>query len=176
MKIIKYEDIKTPETVKEFRTNMKKYFVCIKEDREQLYVHTDKGTKEVDVNTLESLTSLYSKFDCGSIKICPTISFDVKDVTTDEVLINMVGRDFTRVLKDDSRFIIYEMQNKEDVMEFMERKKPCWYGIDNQILRAFYSKTLGKFSGYVINENTKIKVDKDIPIPPKRSLLESESA
>ena len=28
-------------------------------------------------------------------------------------------------------------------------KNPTWYGIDNQILRDFYVKTLGDFSGYV---------------------------
>ena len=59
----------------------------------------------------------------------------------------------------------------------MNNKEPYWYGIDNQVLRTFYAKTLGKFSGYeLIKENTKIKVDKDIPIPPKRSYQKSESA
>ena len=28
MKTIKYEDIKTPSTLEEFRNNLKKYFVC----------------------------------------------------------------------------------------------------------------------------------------------------
>ena len=177
MKIIKYDDIKTPETIEEFRTNLKKYFMCIKNDREQLFIQTDTTTVEVDVDSIENLSDLYHKLDTGVVRITPTIDFKVKSITTEEILGINSDRSFRDVYRDQSRFVIFEIENKDDVMTYMDNKDPHWYGIDNQVLRTFYAKTLGKFSGYeLIKENTKIKVDKDIPIPPKRSYQKSESA
>ena len=162
MKIIKYDDIKTPETIEEFRTNLKKYYYCIKNDREQLYVQTDNhfkseendkheyksDTHEIDINTIEDLSELYHKLESGIVRVIPTINFDVKSVSTEEILgKNNDDRTFRNVFRDQSRFVIYEMENKDDVFEF-GNKNPYWYGIDNKILRSFYAKTLGEFSGY----------------------------
>ena len=35
----------------------------------------------------------------------------------------------------------------------MNEVEVMWYGIDNQILREFYIKTLGDFSGYEVIDN-----------------------
>jgi hypothetical protein len=143
MKTIKYEEIKTPTTVEEFRTNLKKYFVCVGDDREILMVRNNKGGIRVD--ELESFSDLY-KQDVEMIS--PTISFDAKKITRDEILQNMDQRDFTSVLSDEKRFPIYEMENADDVQEYISTKVPRWVTMDNQILRCFYAKTLGDFSGY----------------------------
>ena len=150
MKIIKYGEIQTPKTLKEFRENLKKYYFCIKGDREQLFVQTDSTTTEVDVDSIESISDLYHKLDTGVVRVTPTIDFDVKSVTAKEIFAK--GKNFRDIdidiYTDQSRFEIYEMENKDDVMDYMQNKNPVWYGIDNQILRTFYAKTLGKFSGY----------------------------
>jgi len=143
MKTIKYEEIKTPTTVEEFRTNLKKYFVCIGTDREILMVRGDAN--EIRVDEIESFSDLYKQ---EVEKITPTISFDVDKITNDEIQQNMFERDFTSVLSDEKRFPIYEMENADDVQEYISTKDPRWVKMDNQILRCFFAKTLGNFSGY----------------------------
>lgn len=167
MKIVKYDDIKTPSTLDEFRENLKKYYYCIKNDREQLYVQTDNhfknnendkleytsGTHEIDIDSIKSISDFYFRLKAGVVRIIPTIDFNVQSVTTDEILgKNNPDRTFRNVYRDQARFVIYEMENKDDVFEFGENKNPCWYGIDNKILRSFYAKTLGEFSGYELDE------------------------
>ena len=146
MKTIKYEEIKTPKTVEEFRTNLKKYFICIGKDREILMVRGKKHNIQVD--ELKSFSDLYEQ----SVEmITPTISFDVNKITTDETITNMFQRDFSSVLNDEKRFPIYEMNSSDDVMKYIKTKDPKFVKMDNQILRCFFQKTLGDFSGYGSN-------------------------
>jgi len=150
MKTIKYEEIKTPKTVEEFRTNLKKYFICIGKDREILMVRGNNEEHDIQVDELESFSDLYEQ---GVEMITPTISFDVKKITMDETIQNMFQRDFTSVLSDEKRFPIYEMENADDVQEYVRTKNPMWVKMDNQILRCFFAKTLGDFSGYIWRDN-----------------------
>jgi hypothetical protein len=143
MKIVNFEDIKTPQTIEEFRENLKKYFVCIGKDREMLM--TRGKTSEVKVDEISSFSDLYK---LGVERITPTIRLDANKLTTDETMRNMFSRDFSSVLSDRKRFPIREMNSAEDTMKFIQTKNPHWYTMDNQILRAFYVKTLGEFSGY----------------------------
>ena len=146
MKTIKYEDIKTPSTLEEFRNNLKKYFVCYGLDRELLMVRGQKHNIKVD-----EITSFSDLYKWGVQMITPTISFDVSKITTDETITNMFQRDFSSVLNDEKRFPIYEMNSSDDVMKYIKTKDPKFVKMDNQILRCFFQKTLGDFSGYGSN-------------------------
>ena len=146
MKTIKYEDIKTPSTLEEFRNNLKKYFVCYGLDRELLMVRGQKHNIKVD-----EITSFSDLYKWGVEMITPTISFDVNKITTDETITNMFQRDFSSVLNDEKRFPIYEMNSSDDVMKYIKTKDPKFVKMDNQILRCFFQKTLGDFSGYGSN-------------------------
>tara|TARA_B100000214_G_scaffold352573_1_gene307895 strand:+ start:170 stop:622 length:453 start_codon:yes stop_codon:yes gene_type:complete len=146
MKTIKYEDIKTPSTLEEFRNNLKKYFVCYGLDRELLMVRGQKHNIKVD-----EITSFSDLYKWGVQMITPTISFDVNKITTDETITNMFQRDFSSVLNDEKRFPIYEMNSSDDVMKYIKTKDPKFVKMDNQILRCFFQKTLGDFSGYGSN-------------------------
>ena len=146
MKTIKYEDIKTPSTLEEFRNNLKKYFICYGLDRELLMVRGQKHNIKVD-----EITSFSDLYKWGVQMITPTISFDVNKITTDETITNMFQRDFSSVLNDEKRFPIYEMNSSDDVMKYIKTKDPKFVKMDNQILRCFFQKTLGDFSGYGSN-------------------------
>ena len=60
---------------------------------------------------------------------------------TDQVL------SFHGFFDNEDNFKIYEDQKDF----FKQKDKVHWYTIDNQILREFYMKTLGEFSGYIKN-------------------------
>ena len=60
----------------------------------------------------------------------------------------MGSRNFENVMKDESRFKIYDINSEESHSEFMSKSNAIWSSIDNQIYRQFYVKTLGDFSGY----------------------------
>ena len=81
MKQIKYNDIKTPTNVDEFRENLKKYFVCIGKDRE--YLMTRGRTHDIPVNTISSFDNLY---ELGVEMLTPSISVDVKKISSDETI------------------------------------------------------------------------------------------
>ena len=134
MKIKKVNEIKTAKSVEEFRNNLKKYFICVGQNREYLYVQTDKTTTECDINSIESLSDLYEKYNTSVVSITPTINFNVHDV---------LG-------KDKSELEVFEINKNQwsDQNDFMTGGNPCWYKIDNQILRSFYIQVLGDYSGY----------------------------
>ena len=148
MKIIKYDDIKTPKTVEEFRENLKKYFVCFGKDWSNRNVLLCQGDLHgiVYIDELNSLSDLYD-FEIGKPMITPYIDFDVNSISGAEIMMNMLDRNFEEVFKDESRFKVLDIDSKESNLEFFDNE-PMWYSIDNQILREFYIKTLGDFSGY----------------------------
>ena len=138
-KVTLFKDIKTPETLEEFHENLRKYYVC---PRDFIYVmnHLD----EIKVESLKSLSDLYERCPEQTPMITPKVVFDMEDVTkhmeeTDQVL------SFHGFFDNEDNFKIYE-----DQKDFFKHKVQ-WYTIDNQILREFYMKTLGEFSGYIKN-------------------------
>ena len=148
MKQIKYEDIKTPKTVEEFRENLKKYFICTGNDwstRNELMV---QGNNRILIDELNSLSDLYNKDLCVPC-VVPYVDFDINSIKTEETLSMMGSRNFEDVMKDESRFKIYDIDSAESHSEFMSKSNAMWSGIDNQIYRQFYVKTLGDFSGYL---------------------------
>ena len=84
MKNIKFDDIKTPTTVEEFRTNLKTYYVCVGDDnwenRNKLYsqYHLDGW----NIDSLDSLSDLYrlemTRKYTQTPRISPYINFDMK--------------------------------------------------------------------------------------------------
>ena len=154
MKKIKYEDIKTPKTVEEFRENLKKYFICTGNDWSTRNEQMVQGNNRVKIDELNSLSDLYRMFQCDIAVPCvvPYVDFDTNSISTDETIKHMFSRNFESVMKDESRFKIYDIDTNLNHSEFMSKVDCMWYGIDNQIFRQFYIKTLGDFSGYISNE------------------------
>lgn len=149
MKIIKYDDIKTPKTVEEFRENLKKYFVCFGKDWSNRNALLYQGDLHgiVYIDELNSLSDLYN-YEISKPMITPYIDFDVNSISGAEIMKNMFSRNFEDVMKDESRFKVLDIDSNKSNLEFFEKFEPMWYSIDNQILREFYIKTLGDFSGY----------------------------
>jgi len=154
MKQINYNDIKTPTTVEEFRENLKKYFICTGDDWSNRNTLMVMGS-DVKINELNSLEDLYALNTHETPSIAPYVDFDMNSISTDETIKNMFSRNFESVMKDESRFKICDINSAESHSEFMQNAKVMWYGIDNQIFRQFFVKTLGDFSGYISNKEIK---------------------
>ena len=159
LKQINFESIKTPTTVEEFRVNLRKYYVCMnnwsgKRDRLMTFQSMSNAVDYEhghDINKLNSLSDLYELEGTFSTpQIAPTIVFNTRSLTDKEIVSNMMTRDFSFVMSDKSRFKIFEINDYKDQSLYMN-EDANWYTIDNQILRSFYAKTLGEFSGYVLN-------------------------
>ena len=152
MKTIKLKDIKTPSTVEEFRTNLKKYFFCNHKDNTVWIKTHNQPMHEVKIDEIENMGDLYSKMKTHQISFIPMIDVDINEITNEEIMQNMFARDFSKVLSDESRFTFYELNSNEEQREYIDRENANWYDLSNQILRYFYAKSLGKFSGYLFEE------------------------
>ena len=133
IKKVKFQDIETPTTVEGFRENLIKYYVC---HGRKLLLQGDK----VSVDDLDCLGDLYEI--TPKPMITPQVYYDIDDVRkhmmSPKHLLSFRG------LYDDKEFAtIYVNQE-----EFIDSGTPSWVMIDNQILRDFFWKTLGDFSGY----------------------------
>ena len=53
IRTIQFDDVKEPKTVEQFRENLKKYYVCI---RDELY---NNNGRDIDINQLNSMRDLY---------------------------------------------------------------------------------------------------------------------
>ena len=135
-KVTLFKDIKTPETLEEFHENLRKYYVC---PRGFLYVQN--YLDEIPVESLKSLSDLYERCPEDTPQIIPKVVWDIEDVGKH---MNETGQHLScdGFFDNEDNFKIYEDQN------FMMSHKSSWVTIDNQILREFYIKTLGEFSGY----------------------------
>ena len=133
-------NIKTPQTVEEFRTNLKKYFVCIGKD--ELYVQ-NCDTDSINVNELNSLTDLYKRSNHFNPTITPKVNTK-KDFSEFMSETNQIVS-FDGYFMDENNYEIIENQNT-----FLGDYEPKWVGLDNSIYREFYHLTLGEYCGYVI--------------------------
>jgi len=135
---VKFEDIKTPTTVEGFRKNLVKYYLCDGGTKDLCVM----GQESVPVKQLNNLKDLYK----GNSE--PYIG-PLLDFTWDDVHRHMkeTGQFFSchGFFDNEENYTIYENQ-----LDFSKgSKNRTWYGIFNQVLRDFYVKTLGDFSGYV---------------------------
>ena len=154
MRTIKYEDIRTATTVAEFRENLKKYFLTTSDRSNNATLVCRSNDKQtILIDEINSFSNLYN---LGVVSVIPTIAVEVDKITQVEIMQHMFTRDFSSVLNDDSRFPIYEIENVEDSRDYMFNHNPLFSSLDNQILRSFYMKTFGKFSGYAFREQKEI--------------------
>ena len=137
---ISLNDVKTPKTVEEFRENLRKYYTCLgdPEKKEELFV---QQLNKVKIDELDSLSDLYGLHP--QPMICPKVDWNMDDVHNhmDKTGQIMSCNGFW---DDEKNYTLYESQ-----MDHSRYGNPSWFKIDNQILREFYVKTLGDFSGYV---------------------------
>ena len=144
-KTVKLSDVKTPTNVEEFRENLSRFFL------------KDGGTNNlmgmgeisIPIEKISSFGDIYTITGTGfggdgsSPSITPTVDFSMDDVK------DFMGRtgqflSTNGFFDDEDNFTLYDNQ-----MDFVENSENVgWYTLDNQILREFYTKVLGDFSGY----------------------------
>ena len=172
---VELQPIQTPTTVEEFRENLKKYYVC---KGEELCVQFEGSACSVPISEFTSITDLYKYTETGwfgneeVLSVVPKITFSEKQL--DE----MCSKEFYRFAsrrfwEDRKNFNVWE-----DEEDFFKKGKAIWYPLCNQIMRRFYSLTLGKFSGYeysdykTFEKNTNVDVLIDFLQRQKESIDE----
>ena len=142
-KTISLKDVKTPKNVEEFRENLRKYYMCIGDPktREELYVQQVDKVKIDELNSLSDLYKLHPE-----PKISPLVDWNMDDVEKHMDKTNQIMSSHG-FFDDEKNYTLYESQRDRS-----KYGKPTWVTIDNQILREFYVKTLGDFSGYVTDK------------------------
>lgn len=129
--------------LKDFRNNLKKYFVTYGEDK--LYVKPKNGqgfgVKFTDLSSISDLYKMMNGF--GTPTIIPKVVL-IKDIQEFMIETNQISSS-NGYFENDKNYQIIE--SKE---EFLKNYTPNWIGIDNQIYREFFFLTLGKYSGYTM--------------------------
>jgi hypothetical protein len=136
--------IKTPKDVREFRENLKKYYMVHPINTEvlnygvnvedldinnlYLYVNTDTDDYDIPLMDISNLDDLYEICE-GEPMITPKMDMD-----------NLF---FNEEHSNENNFKIYETQE-----EFLTEGEPRWYSLSSQLVREFYMMTLGDYSGY----------------------------
>ena len=149
LKTIKFEDIKTPTTVEEFRENLRKYVCGFGPDA--IYVQGRDGIAYDKINSFSdiyTLTGTGFSGDQTSPNICLTVdwSFDGKGGVSEYMEKTKQYFSCNGYWEDeDSEFTIYEGEENMCV----KLPNPTWGTLDNQVLRELYMKLFGYFSGYV---------------------------
>ena len=143
--VVKLSDVKTPTTVEEFRENLSRFFMMDGGTNNLMVM----GNDSIPIEEISSFDDIYTITGTGfggdgsSPSITPSVEFtmdDVKDFMDRTGLVTS----FTGFFDDEDNFTLYD-----DKIEFLENSENVsWYTLDNQILRGFYSKVLGDFSGY----------------------------
>ena len=133
-------NIKTPQTVEEFRNNLRKYFVCIGDNDDELYVQ-NCDDYSIHINELNSFDDLYQRSHNFNPMILPKVNpkKDFKEFMTETIQMFSLNGYFM----DENNYEIIEDKNS-----FLKDYDPRWVGLDNKIYREFYYLTLGSFSGY----------------------------
>ena len=131
--------IQTPKTVEEFRNNLRKYFVCVKDE---VYLESGKGPKIDQMNSLLDLYGNSYEVPWVSVKVNTLKDFREFMRETNQVT-SMYG-----YFLDENNYEVIESQN-DYLMDYDVK----WVGIDNQLYREFFFLTLGAFSGYVESKN-----------------------
>jgi hypothetical protein len=151
---VKFEDIKTPTTVEEFRTNLKRYYLNYGKDA--IFVMDGDDSFGIPYSKISSFDDIYkltkTGFDyCigGSPSIIPLALYG--ENTLDEFM-DRTGQysscdGFWSDPNSDIKVFNGLKMSHKKVMKLNLR----WFTLDNKIYRGFYSKSLGEFSGYDAN-------------------------
>ena len=143
MKKVKLSEIKRPETVEEFRTNLKRFYHPFGSD--SLYVKTqDAPATGIKYSEIESFSDIYELTESG-------MKFDY----TSPSIIPLVASDVFAYLQNPAEQEVFDTSNSsyDEVMDLSMDKGFSWVTLDNQIYREIYAQTLGKFSGYEFKES-----------------------
>jgi hypothetical protein len=136
---VRLSDVKTPETIEEFRENLKRFCLSIGEDR--LYVRETDGIKYSEISSMGSLYDITGK---NRVEISPKVDLDMKTVSNYMNETEQYVSCF-RLFEDENNFTLYD-----DTNEFLENSKNVkWISLDNKIYRELYMKLFGSFSGYI---------------------------
>jgi hypothetical protein len=144
MKNTKIQSLKiNNNNLKDFRNNLKKYYVTFGEDK--LYVKPKNGQGfGIKLSDLSSISDLYEMMNgFGTPTIIPKVVLK-KDIQEFMIETNQI---FSSIgyFKNDTNYQIIESKD-----EFLKKHTPTWIGIDNPIYREFFYLTLGKYSGYTM--------------------------
>lgn len=144
MKAIKMKEVKKPNSVNEFRNNLRNYFWSY--GGSCLYVKTESkkafGIKYESINTLNDLYEITGDL---KIEIIPNIEFSMDDFSKHQMSMKNTHPLSFEYFHDD-----YEVISTES--DFMIQTKihnSQWFSIDNQIIREYLQKVLGDYSGYL---------------------------
>jgi len=149
--------IKTPTSIKEFRENLQKYYLCISNGNYEKIEENSLLVKDcggIELNKISSFNEIYEITESGfygdgsSPSIIPKIT-EKKDLLeymneTDQVFSS--GSYFY----DEKNYTLWEGKEKHN--EFLNNGNPMYFTLDNQHLREFYMMTLGDYSGYEYRE------------------------
>jgi hypothetical protein len=144
--VVKLSDVKTPKTVEEFRKNLSRFFV---KDGGTNNLMVMGNPNSISIEEISSFSDIYNITGTGfggdgsSPSITPTVEFSMDDVKD---FMDRTGQVMTSTgfFENEDNFTLYDDQS-----DFVKNGENVgWYSLDNQILREFYSKVLGEFSGY----------------------------
>ena len=132
-KQVTWDSVKTPNTVEQFKENLKKYFMTVTCPKGNTSLVTQQ--EWVDLRKFTNMDDIYKLTKTGwcgsgeSFKITPLF----------ESLYDG-GRIFESITSDNSKLI---KELEKESFTFM------WVRMDNQIYRELFVKILGEFSGYM---------------------------
>ena len=136
MKKLKLSEIRRPETVEEFQTNLKRFYYPFGND--SLYVKPKDGSAfGIKYSDIEHFNDIYRLTESG-------MQFD----WTSPSIIPLVASDVFAYLQNPAEQEVFDTSEDWDMDKGYQ-----WVSLDNQIYREIYGQTLGKFSGYTYPES-----------------------
>jgi len=161
VKQIAFESIQTAKNTKQFRDNLKKYFVTVNDDL--VIKHKKNKLDFININSIKSMDDVYKITRSGwlgdgeSFKLTPlcNITKEGIDYISNFAKGSHLVTRIIEVLNDPKRSTILEVSSNDNLMSDLETKNfaPSWVKMDNQIWRTFFGKTLGEYSGYENDED-----------------------
>jgi|TARA_Y100000296_G_scaffold75996_1_gene96221 hypothetical protein len=149
--------IKTPTSIKEFRENLQKYYLCISNGDYENIEENSLLVKEcggIELNKISSFSEIYEITESGFYGDGSSPSIIPKITEKKDVLEYMYETD--QVFSSGSYFHFEENYTLWEGMinhnEFLSKGNPRYFTLDNQHLREFYMMTLGEYSGYGYRE------------------------
>lgn len=149
MTTVNLSEVETPTTVEEFRENLRRFF--LKDGgSDNLMV---MGRDSIPIESISSFSDIYSMTGTGfggdgsSPSITPSVDFSMDTVRE---FMSKTGQVFSCVgfFEDEDNLDLYDV-SEDQVGYITSFRNTKWYSLDNQIIREFFSKVLGEFSGYV---------------------------
>lgn len=149
MTTVNLSEVETPTTVEEFRENLRRFFMK-DGGSDNLMV---MGRDSIPIESISSFSDIYSMTGTGfggdgsSPSITPSVDFSMDTVRE---FMSKTGQVFSCVgfFEDEDNFDLYDV-SEDQVGYITSSRNMKWYSLDNQILREFFSKVLGEFSGYI---------------------------